>query len=66
MGPGWVKRGAGEILLTSMDRDNKDGYDIALTQAVSNAVEALLLPQEVWEIRNTWQKELSMGVQVQC
>ena len=35
-----VKRGAGEILLTSMDRDGtKDGYDIALTQAVSNAVE---------------------------
>jgi cyclase len=34
-----VKRGAGEILLTSMDRDGtKDGYDIALTRAVSEAV----------------------------
>ncbi len=32
-------RGAGEILLTSMDRDGtKDGYDIALTRAVSRAV----------------------------
>ncbi len=32
-------RGAGEILLTSMDRDGtKAGYDIALTQAVSRAV----------------------------
>ncbi|MEM6626041.1 MAG: imidazole glycerol phosphate synthase subunit HisF [Pseudomonadota bacterium] len=31
--------GAGEILLTSMDRDGtKDGYDIALTRAVSEAV----------------------------
>ncbi len=32
-------RGAGEILLTSMDRDGtRDGYDIALTRAVSKAV----------------------------
>jgi cyclase len=31
--------GAGEILLTSMDRDGaKSGYDIALTRAVSDAV----------------------------
>ncbi len=40
----WAKRveelGAGEILLTSMDRDGtKAGYDIELTQAVSSAVE---------------------------
>ena len=39
----WVRRGtalgAGEILLTSMDKDGtKDGYDIALTRAVSEAV----------------------------
>jgi len=39
----WAKeveaRGAGEILLTSMDADGtKDGYDIALTRAVSDAV----------------------------
>jgi cyclase len=34
-----VERGAGEILLTSMDRDGtKDGYDLALTRAVSDAV----------------------------
>ena len=33
------ERGAGEIMLTSMDRDGtKDGYDIELTKAVSNAV----------------------------
>ncbi|MFA5889599.1 MAG: imidazole glycerol phosphate synthase subunit HisF [Actinomycetota bacterium] len=40
----WARRcttelGAGEILLTSMDRDGtKDGYDLALTRAVSDAV----------------------------
>ena len=34
-----VRRGAGEILLTSMDRDGtKSGYDIALTRAVADAV----------------------------
>jgi cyclase len=34
-----VARGAGEILLTSMDRDGtSDGYDLALTSAVSEAV----------------------------
>lgn len=33
------ERGAGEILLTSMDRDGtKDGYDIALTRAIARAV----------------------------
>jgi len=35
-----VERGAGEILLTSMDRDGtRAGFDIALTRAISNAVE---------------------------
>ena len=33
------KAGAGEILLTSMDRDGtRDGFDIELTRAVSDAV----------------------------
>ncbi|MDR1709707.1 MAG: imidazole glycerol phosphate synthase subunit HisF [Candidatus Accumulibacter sp.] len=40
----WAKRaqqlGAGEILLTSMDRDGtKNGFDLALTRAVSEAVD---------------------------
>ncbi len=40
---GWareaVERGVGEILLTSMDRDGtSDGYDLALTAAVSESV----------------------------
>jgi cyclase len=39
----WAMRaaelGAGEILLTSMDRDGtRDGFDLALTRAVSDAV----------------------------
>jgi cyclase len=34
-----AERGAGEILLTSMDRDGtKDGFDVPLTRAVSDAV----------------------------
>ena len=34
-----VARGAGEILLTSMDRDGtKSGFDLELTRAVSDAV----------------------------
>jgi cyclase len=34
-----VRLGAGEILLTSMDADGtKDGYDLALTRAISDAV----------------------------
>ena len=35
-----AKRGAGEILLTSMDCDgSKDGFDLALTRAVARAVD---------------------------
>lgn len=34
-----VERGAGEILLTSMDRDGtRDGFDVELTRAVADAV----------------------------
>ncbi len=35
-----ARRGAGEILLTSMDRDgSKEGFDLALTRAVARAVD---------------------------
>ena len=35
-----ARRGAGEILLTSMDRDgSRDGFDCALTRAVARAVD---------------------------
>jgi len=41
---GWARtmqeRGAGEILLTSMDRDGtREGFDLALTRAVADAVD---------------------------
>ncbi|HVO23707.1 MAG TPA: imidazole glycerol phosphate synthase subunit HisF [Candidatus Margulisiibacteriota bacterium] len=44
----WAQRmesyGAGEILLTSMDRDGtKEGYDIALTRAIADAVRVPLI-----------------------
>jgi cyclase len=44
----WVKRmaryGAGEILLTSMDRDGtKIGFDLALNRTVSNAVQVPII-----------------------
>jgi cyclase len=35
-----VERGAGEILLTSMDRDGtKDGYELELTRRIAEAVD---------------------------
>jgi imidazole glycerol-phosphate synthase subunit HisF len=38
--PEGTERGAGEILLTSMDRDGtRSGYDLDLTKAISDAVE---------------------------
>jgi cyclase len=34
-----VRRGAGEVLLTSIDRDGaRTGYDLALTRAVADVV----------------------------
>jgi cyclase len=34
-----VERGAGELLVTSMDKDGtKSGYDLALTRAIADAV----------------------------
>ena len=39
-----VKLGAGELLLTSMDRDGtKIGFDIALTKLISEAVEVPII-----------------------
>jgi imidazole glycerol-phosphate synthase subunit HisF len=44
----WIRRGvelgAGEIMLTSMDRDGtEDGYDLALTRAASDAVDVPII-----------------------
>ncbi len=39
-GPSALRRGAGEILLTSMDRDgSRDGFDCHLTRSVARAVD---------------------------
>jgi cyclase len=39
-----VSLGAGELLLTSMDRDGtKTGFDLALTRAISDAVEVPII-----------------------
>ena len=58
----WAARaaqlGAGEILLTSIDRDGtQDGYDLGLTRAVSEAVPVPVVasggagtPEDVWEV----------------
>ncbi|MDR0900733.1 MAG: imidazole glycerol phosphate synthase subunit HisF, partial [Methanobrevibacter sp.] len=51
-------RGAGEILLTSMDRDGtKDGYDIALTKAINDAVDIPVIasggggnPEDIYQV----------------
>ena len=39
MGKKAVKLGAGEILLTSMDRMNQNGYDLELTKKISSSVD---------------------------
>ena len=54
----WAKRmaslGAGEILLTSMDRDGtKSGFDIALTRAVADAVPVPII-DNVQARRHDW------------
>jgi len=53
-----VELGAGEILLTSMDKDGtKDGYDIDLTKKIVDAVNVPLIasggagsPEHIWQV----------------
>ena len=53
-----VELGAGEILLTSMDKDGtKDGYDIDLTKKIADAVNVPLIasggagsPEHIWQV----------------
>ena len=50
-----VARGAGEILLTSMDRDGvRTGFDLALTRAVVEAVEVPVIASGVSARSPTW------------
>lgn len=48
-----ARRGAGEILLTSMDRDGtKAGFDLALTRAVARAVPIPVIAAAAWARSN--------------
>ena len=50
-----ARRGAGEILLTSMDRDGtKSGFDLALTRAVSDAVSVPVIASGGVGTSSTW------------
>lgn len=56
----WARKmtamGAGELLLTSMDRDGtKIGFDLGLTRAISDAVSVPVIASGVWASFSIWQ-----------
>jgi len=56
------KRGAGEILLTSMDRDGtKKGFDIELLQAVSDAVNVPVIASGGAGVKEHFSQAISVG-----
>jgi cyclase len=72
----WARRvedlGAGEILLTSMDADGtKDGYDIAMTRAVAEAVDIPVIasggcgsPQHILEVLKETKAEAALAASI--
>lgn len=59
------ERGAGEILLTSMDRDGtKEGYDIPLIKEITKEWTSLSLLQAVSETLNIFMMRLSLETQM--
>jgi len=72
----WARRvedlGAGEILLTSMDADGtKDGYDIAMTRAVAEAVDIPVIasggcgsPQHILEVLKGTKAEAALAASI--
>ncbi|HOE52567.1 MAG TPA: imidazole glycerol phosphate synthase subunit HisF [Methanomassiliicoccales archaeon] len=72
----WAKRveelGAGEILLTSMDADGtKDGYDIAMTRAVADAVSIPVIasggcgsPRHILEVLRETKAEAALAASI--
>ena len=59
--PSWARRmtesGAGEILITSMDRDGtKSGFDLAIIRAVSDAVPVPVVARAASAPSITWSK----------
>jgi cyclase len=73
---GWaqqvVARGAGEILLTSMDRDGTaDGYDIELTRAVAEAVTVPVIasggagePRHLYEVLTAGKADAALAASI--
>ena len=62
-----VARGAGEILLTSMDRDGtKAGYDIALTRAVADAVRVPVIASGGVGTSIIWSKASGTAMRRRC
>jgi len=67
----WARRmaeyGAGEILLTSMDKDGtKSGFDLGLTRAISDAVPVPVIASGVWAIFSTWWTGFWMAAPMRC
>ena len=72
----WAKRveelGAGEVLLTSMDADGtKDGYDIAMTRAVADAVSIPVIasggcgsPRHILEVLRETKAEAALAASI--
>ena len=62
-----TERGAGEVLLTSMDRDGTtDGYDLALTRAVADAVAVPVIASGGVGELSTWSRGSSTAAPTQC
>lgn len=62
-----VLLGAGEILLTSMDRDGtREGFDIALIRAVVDVVDVPVIASGVWDRLSISYKEFSTVVPMPC
>lgn len=62
-----ARRGAGEILLTSMDRDGtKSGFDLELTRAVSDAVPVPVIASGGSATCSIWPTASSWGMPTRC
>ena len=62
-----VSLGAGEILLTSMDRDGtRQGFDIHLTRAIADSVKFRSSPPAVSAISTIWSRASARGTPPRC
>jgi len=59
--------GAGELLLTSMDRDGtKSGFDLELTRAISDAVDIPIIASGGVGICSTWSMASAKAMPMRC